>query len=79
MCIRMKLVATRGKEWTKLEPQMFPLSMESIDRILLYIVYFTVILEAIMSRKEGGSVFPISQTLMKQQISTSYAIGFFMM
>lgn len=43
------------------------------------IMYFTVILEAIISRKEGDSVFPISQTLMKQQISTSYAVGFFIM
>lgn len=36
----MKFVTTRDKEWTNLEPQIFPLSMESIDRILLYNTVF---------------------------------------
>lgn len=76
MCIYTKSVTTRGKEWVNLEPNIFTLFMESIECCCI-ILYFTLSLEAIISRKERGSVFPISQTPMKQQSSTSYGVGFF--
>lgn len=36
----MKFMTTRGKEWTNLEPKIFPLSMEWVDRMLLYNTVF---------------------------------------
>lgn len=76
MRVYTKLVTPRGKEWINLEPNIFPLFMESIECCCI-ILYFTLSLKAIISRKEGDSVFPISQAPMKQQSSTSYGAGFF--
>lgn len=68
--MHVKLMITRGKEWTGLEIKIFT-SWNGYIAYCYIILYFTLSLQAIISRNEGDSAFPISQTLMKQQISAS--------
>lgn len=65
-----KLVITGGKEWTGLEIKIFTLWNGYIAYCYI-ILCSTLSLEAIISSNEGDSAFPISQSLMKQQISAS--------